>query len=241
MLTRTAMLALAGVLTLGAATLTTTSNADAHGWRHWHRYHGHFHSPSSPRAPSLPVVLALQPLAPSLPLARPLSLRLDRKITGAPASSGALLFFGPADCDPVENLMCGGNRLVRESERLRQQLIGMPPRGMIVDHRRDHHFLGLGRFDQRRELGERRSRACRRTAARADGGCVRDRSACRESSAPLPDCASGWYSPRARRTQLRSSVVASRSASASLSAQTTATPSIAYGLSSACDGRKCSR
>ena len=31
MLTRTAMLALAGVLTLGAATLTTTSNADAHG------------------------------------------------------------------------------------------------------------------------------------------------------------------------------------------------------------------
>jgi hypothetical protein len=41
MLTRTAMLALAGVLTFGAATLTTTSNADAHGWRHWHRYHGH--------------------------------------------------------------------------------------------------------------------------------------------------------------------------------------------------------
>ena len=41
--------------------------------------------------------------------------------------------------------------------------------------------------------------------------------------------ASGRKSPRARRTQLRSSVVASRSASASLSAQTTATPRIAYG------------
>ena len=40
MLTRTVLLALVAVATLGAASLTTTSNADAHGYRYWRHYHG---------------------------------------------------------------------------------------------------------------------------------------------------------------------------------------------------------
>ena len=43
MLTRTLLLALTAAATLGAATLTTTSNADAHGWR-WHRHWERPHS-----------------------------------------------------------------------------------------------------------------------------------------------------------------------------------------------------